>query len=189
MFVVSCSIPCGVFTPVFAVGAAIGRLYGEVVFYFGGSIAAGYALVGAAAFTAGVTGTVSTAVIVFELTNQLSYMLPVLLSVLIGRAAAGSIGLNIYDSLAKSRNLPKFFTLSKQSSYELPIGTVMRSNATEVICMPRFPSLKEMERALSSAIAVDVADIAIVDTMANKLYLVRYDRMPSFHYRNASYVC
>lgn len=169
------SIPCGVFTPIFAIGAALGRLYGEVVFYFGGSIAAGYALVGAAAFTAGVTGTVSTAVIVFELTNQLSYMLPVLLSVLIGRAAAGSIGLNIYDSLAKSRNLPKFFTLSKQSSYELPIGSVMRSNSAEVVCLARFPTVKEMERALLAAAAIDVGDIAIVDSTENKLYLVRLD--------------
>ena len=41
-------------------------------------IAGGYAVVGAAAMAAGVTRTVSCAVMVFELTGQLNHMLPVL---------------------------------------------------------------------------------------------------------------
>ena len=41
----------------------------------------GYAVVGGAAAVAGATGTVSAAVITFEVTSQLSYMLPVLLAV------------------------------------------------------------------------------------------------------------
>ena len=66
----------------FAIGAGIGRLIGEflnltMAAALGSYITpGGYALVGAAAFTAGCTGTVSIAVIVFELTSQLSYMIP-----------------------------------------------------------------------------------------------------------------
>jgi len=45
----------------------------------------GYAVVGGAAAVAGATGTVSAAVITFEVTSQLSYMLPVLLAVRRGR--------------------------------------------------------------------------------------------------------
>lgn len=76
---ITMAIPCGVFTPVFAIGAGVGRFFGELTVIMGGSsiIAGGYAVVGAAAFTAGVTGTVSIAVIIFELTSQLNYMLPV----------------------------------------------------------------------------------------------------------------
>ena len=78
---VGCPISCGVFTPVFLVGAATGRCFGEILNDLTPSshviTAGGYAVVGAAAMAAGVTRTVSTSVIVFELTGQLSHMLPV----------------------------------------------------------------------------------------------------------------
>ena len=54
-----------------------------------GVIPGGYAVVGAAAFTASVSGTVSVAVIVFELTNQMSYAVPVLLSGRVEREREG----------------------------------------------------------------------------------------------------
>ena len=67
---VTCPIPSGVFTPVFTMGASIGRLIGWIVDGFIGTDHAGvYALVGAAAVTSSVTHTVSVAVIVFELTG------------------------------------------------------------------------------------------------------------------------
>lgn len=67
---VTSPIPCGVFTPVFTMGASIGRLVGWIVDGFVGTEYAGvYAIVGAAAVTASVTHTVSVAVIVFELTG------------------------------------------------------------------------------------------------------------------------
>uniref|UniRef100_A0A674EGC1 Chloride voltage-gated channel 2 n=1 Tax=Salmo trutta TaxID=8032 RepID=A0A674EGC1_SALTR len=75
-------VPCGAFMPVFLIGAAFGRLVGEtmaVMFPDGihadGSVypivPGGYAVVGAAALSGAVTHTVSTAVIVFELTGQI----------------------------------------------------------------------------------------------------------------------
>ena len=66
-------------------GAAFGRFVGEVARYIvtdvwqgPAIIAGGYAVVGAAGLSAGVTRTLSTAVIVFELTGQLQYFMPVL---------------------------------------------------------------------------------------------------------------
>ena len=41
----------------------------------------GYAVVGAAAMAGGVTHTISTSVIVFELTGQITHILPVMVSV------------------------------------------------------------------------------------------------------------
>jgi len=80
---VSCPIPCGVFTPVFVMGAALGRLVGFVVNSTTGIDHMGvYAIVGAAAMTSSVTHTVSVAVIVFELTGQINYMIPLLIAVL-----------------------------------------------------------------------------------------------------------
>jgi chloride channel 2 len=64
-------------------GAAVGRLSGEVMAFLfpngiGGEhiVPGGYAIVGAAAFSGSVTHTVSTAVIVFELTGQIGHVLP-----------------------------------------------------------------------------------------------------------------
>lgn len=74
-------VPCGLYTPVFLMGAAGGRLIGEIIALFfedGYIIPGGYAVVGAAAMSAGVTRTISTAVIVFEVTGQLEFLFPVL---------------------------------------------------------------------------------------------------------------
>ena len=125
---ITMAIPCGVFTPVFAIGAGVGRFFGELTVVMGGNmvIAGGYAVVGAAVFTAGTTGTVSIAVIIFELTSQLNYMLPVLFAVLIGRALGKRIsGMNIYDSIARERSLPALPALRSQSAYSTPIASVM----------------------------------------------------------------
>ncbi len=65
---ISIAIPSGIFLPIFAIGAAYGRLFGELfrIMFGEGIVAGGYAVIGAAAFTASCTGTVSTAVIIFE---------------------------------------------------------------------------------------------------------------------------
>ena len=82
---VTTPIACGVFSPLFLFGAAFGRLYGELLDWATPEdrhITAGAsAVVGAAAMAAGVTRTVSCAVMVFELTGQLNNMLPVLVAV------------------------------------------------------------------------------------------------------------
>ncbi|CAG2120255.1 unnamed protein product, partial [Medioppia subpectinata] len=78
-------------TGVFKIGAAFGRLVGEVMaqlfpsgISFGGSrnpiVPGGYAVVGAAAFSGAVTHTISTSVIVFELTGQMTHIIPVIIS-------------------------------------------------------------------------------------------------------------
>ena len=68
-------------------GAAFGRLMGEsMAVWFPGGIGGalivpgGYAIVGAAALSASVTHTISTSVIVFELTGQMSHVLPCIVS-------------------------------------------------------------------------------------------------------------
>ena len=80
-------VPAGVFMPVFTLGAAFGRLIGEsvAVWYPEGIkgqavVPGGYAIVGAAALAGSVTHTVSTAVIVFELTGQMGHVLPCIVS-------------------------------------------------------------------------------------------------------------
>ncbi|XP_039929795.1 chloride channel protein 2 isoform X2 [Hirundo rustica] len=110
-------VPCGAFMPVFVIGAAFGRLVGEsMAAWFPDGIhtdsniyrivPGGYAVVGAAALSGAVTHTVSTAVIVFELTGQISHILPVMIAVILANAVAQSLQPSLYDSIIRIKKLP-----------------------------------------------------------------------------------
>ncbi|XP_035277502.1 chloride channel protein 2a isoform X4 [Anguilla anguilla] len=110
-------VPCGAFMPVFLIGAAFGRLVGEIMAtWFPDSIHPDgsiypivpgvYAVVGAAALSGAVTHTVSTAVIVFELTGQIAHILPVMIAVILANAVAQSLQPSLYDSIIRIKKLP-----------------------------------------------------------------------------------
>uniref|UniRef100_H3GRX4 Chloride channel protein n=1 Tax=Phytophthora ramorum TaxID=164328 RepID=H3GRX4_PHYRM len=95
-------ISVGVFGPLFTLGAAVGRLYGETLMRYWSPTQspATYAVVGAACFAASATQTVSTAVIFFELTSQLSHMVPVMTACTVSYFVCGAISPSIYDIMA-----------------------------------------------------------------------------------------
>lgn len=110
-------IPSGIFIPVFKIGAGLGRLTGESIylwFLYGardhGRLSSlqpgGYAVVGAAAFSGAVTHTVSVSVIVFEMTGQISHVVPVMIAVLISNAVASLLQPSMYDSIIVIKKLP-----------------------------------------------------------------------------------
>ncbi|VDM54498.1 unnamed protein product [Angiostrongylus costaricensis] len=107
-------VPSGVFMPIFVLGAAIGRLMGEVVaialplgLIEGINIYPGvYAVVGAASFSASVTHTVSVSVMIFEITGQLHYILPVMISVLLSNAVCAYMQPSFFDTIIKIKHLP-----------------------------------------------------------------------------------
>ncbi|NXG71428.1 CLCN1 protein, partial [Baryphthengus martii] len=110
-------IPCGAFMPVFVLGAAFGRLIGEIMAsLFPNGILfddivyqilpGGYAVIGAAAMTGAVSHTVSTAVICFELTGQISHILPMMVAVILANMVAQSLQPSLYDSIIQVKKLP-----------------------------------------------------------------------------------
>ncbi|KAL6723843.1 hypothetical protein Aduo_018804 [Ancylostoma duodenale] len=106
-------VPSGCFMPIFVLGAAIGRLMGETVavalpaLLGGTNIYPGvYAVVGAASFSASVTHTVSVSVMIFEITGQLHYILPVMISVLISNAVCAYLQPSFFDTIIKIKHLP-----------------------------------------------------------------------------------
>lgn len=56
-----------------------------------------YALVGCVAFSAGITHTISAAVIAVELTGNLNMLMPCLLVAVIASGIAKNAGLSVYD--------------------------------------------------------------------------------------------
>lgn len=168
-------VPSGIVTPVFAVGAAIGRLFGEMIVFFGGGneLAGGYAVVGAASLTAGVTGTISIAVIVFELTSQLSYMIPVLLCVLVGRSVAAFFSLDMYDTISRQKNLPQWPDLTKQKSYGLIASDLMRGVPSYWVL--RHQTLLSLRQLLLET-PKEVTLFPIIDDEQTMVYLGAADR-------------
>jgi chloride channel 3/4/5 len=102
-------VPAGIFIPTLGVGACAGRIVGLAVQYAqwrwpaapvfssckGNTVCVIpglYAMVGAAATLSGVTRTtVSLAVIMFELTDTLTYAVPVMLAVLVAKTIADAL--------------------------------------------------------------------------------------------------
>jgi chloride channel 3/4/5 len=101
-------LPAGIFIPTLGVGACAGRIVGLAVQYAQWRWPAApvfspckgtpcvipglYAMVGAAATLSGVTRTtVSLAVIMFELTDTLTYAVPVMLAVLVAKTVADAL--------------------------------------------------------------------------------------------------
>lgn len=126
IFSVMCPVPCGQFLPAFVIGSVFGRMFGEFASYdlteYSRSILPGaYACVGAAAMVAGVTRTLSTAVIIFELTGQLSLLLPVLIATVVGCAVGNLINLSVFDTLLMLRGLPY---LSPSRFKQLAVGNI-----------------------------------------------------------------
>ena len=119
IFAATLPVPTGVLIPAFKIGAAFGRIVGEgmnVWFPSGFAyedhsfrhhiVAGGYATVGAASFTGAVTHTISISVIVFEMTGQITHIIPILISVLISNAIAGLLQPSCYDSIIMIKKLP-----------------------------------------------------------------------------------
>ncbi|XP_075467916.1 chloride channel protein 1 isoform X3 [Ascaphus truei] len=131
-------IPCGTFMPVFILGAAFGRTVGELMAYLFPDgilfdeivykiLPGGYAVIGAAALTGAVTHTVSTAVICFELTGQISHILPMLISVIMANVVAQNLQPSLYDSIIQIKRLPYLPELSSchVSKYNIFVEDIM----------------------------------------------------------------
>ncbi|XP_046732064.1 chloride channel protein 2a isoform X5 [Silurus meridionalis] len=148
-------VPCGAFMPVFLIGAAFGRLVGEsmaAIFPDGihsdstvyPIVPGGYAVVGAAALSGAVTHTVSTAVIVFELTGQISHILPVMIAVILANAVAQSLQPSLYDSIIRIQKLPYLPELGwGQEKYNIRVEDIMVRDVRYITLSSTYRDVQE----------------------------------------------
>lgn len=174
--------PCGVFMPVFMIGAAFGRLVGESMFAwfpmgFKGQlvIPGGYAVVGAAAFAAGVTHTISTSVIVFELTGQISHCLPVLLAVLVSNAIAQYFTPSFYDSIIVQKKLPHLPDLRSYQNYNTCVESFMKRDVSMIHASADARTIREILGRFRYSV------FPLVDSLQNRLLLGSISRVELSH--------
>lgn len=116
---ISVQIPFGIFLPVLDSGAAFGRAFGYLANYLGGSAHASfYAAIGGASLVASSTHALSAALIIFELTGEIRYVVPMMLSVVISCQIAKNFELNIYDVTIQTRNIPFLPAVRKDILYQ-----------------------------------------------------------------------
>uniref|UniRef100_A0AAX7VX32 Chloride channel, voltage-sensitive 1a n=1 Tax=Astatotilapia calliptera TaxID=8154 RepID=A0AAX7VX32_ASTCA len=178
-------IPSGAFMPVFILGAAFGRLVGEIMatlfphgIVFDGIlyriIPGGYAVIGAAALTGAVTHTVSTAVICFELTGQISHILPMMVAVILANMVAQGLQPSLYDSIIQVKKLPYLPELGfgHMSQYNIFVEDIM---VRTVKFMSSQSTYREVKLLLDST---SLKSIPLVDSKGKQT-----DEAPSLLFR------
>nr|XP_032289450.1 chloride channel protein 2 isoform X7 [Drosophila virilis] len=172
-------VPSGMFIPVFKIGAAFGRLVGELMaswfphgVRYGGRLSpimpGGYAVVGAAAFSGSVTHTVSVAVIIFEMTGQITHVVPVMIAVLVANAVAALLQPSIYDSIILIKKLPYLPDLLPSSSgmYSIFVEDFMVRDVKYIWQGISYQKLKEVLK-----INKTLRSLPLVDSPENMILL------------------
>ena len=94
------NIPSGLFVPAIMIGAAFGRIAGQLIYQNGlGSVDPGtYALLGAAAILGGITRmTISIVVILVETTNNVTYAVPIMITIMTAKIFGDMFNAGLYD--------------------------------------------------------------------------------------------
>ncbi|KPP59232.1 chloride channel protein 1-like [Scleropages formosus] len=176
-------IPSGAFMPVFILGAAFGRLVGEIMatlfpngILFDGIVyrilPGGYAVIGAAAMTGAVTHTVSTAVICFELTGQISHILPMMVAVILANMVAQGLQPSLYDSIIQVKKLPYLPELGfgHFSKYNIFVEDIM---VRKVKFLSSQSTYRELNNLLKST---SLKTIPLVDSKESMILLGSIER-------------
>ncbi|XP_059423427.1 chloride channel protein 1-like [Carassius carassius] len=176
-------VPSGAFMPVFILGAAFGRLVGEIMatlfpngILFDGIVyqilPGGYAVIGAAAMTGAVTHTVSTAVICFELTGQISHILPMMVAVILANMVAQGLQPSLYDSIIQVKKLPYLPELSfgHISKYNIFVEDIMVKKIKFLSPQSTYRELKDLLESMS------LKTIPLVDSKESMILLGSIER-------------
>ncbi len=161
---VALPLPSGLYLPMFSMGACFGRLWGEVLntMYPGMDYSpASFAIVGAAAWVGGATHTVSTAVIVFELTGQLNHMIPVLYGVCLARAVAPGFAIPLYDMFMTIKSLPYLAAAKANELQGRTAGDLVEDNCAWLSVRATYNEAYDL--LLQTAGKPNYEEIAVVD--------------------------
>jgi chloride channel 2 len=169
-------VPAGLFTPTFVIGGIFGRLVGEAVRAFDLMHTHfepfEFAIIGAGAFSSGVTHAVSTAVIIMEISHTDGLNLPVSVAILAAYFTAKRFTENVYDVLIVTSNLPRLKKLPK-AAYDIPAWEVMK----DVADMGVLTADSTYEDALALLKRSDFEPVfPIVDSLDNRFLLATVTR-------------
>ena len=122
----SCTMPSGVFGPMFSVGALLGRFYGHLIYiFFGINMESAFAMAASARAFSGFSHTISSALMVFELAGQTKYLPFLLLTSLIANLIGQGLSMGIFDVLLAIKNFPYLPAIKSNDAYSMSAGDLM----------------------------------------------------------------
>lgn len=154
-FLLSCwtygiSVPSGLFVPSLLCGAAFGRLFANLLKSYVGldHIYSGtFALIGAAAFLGGVVRmTISLTIILIESTNEITYGLPIMLTLMVAKWTGDLFNKGIYDIYVGLRGVPLLEWETQVEVDKLRASDIMEPNLTYIYPHTRIQSLVSILR-------------------------------------------
>ncbi|KAI4126068.1 MAG: hypothetical protein LQ338_003956 [Usnochroma carphineum] len=168
-----CKVPSGIIIPALDAGAFFGRLVGQWVTTISPGV---FAMVGAAAFLAGVSRmTISLCVIMFELTGELEYIVPHMIAILVAKWVADALQKEgVYDLaqtvlghpfldadhamylVQRSQELVERLVPPRQTMQDITVDVPKDNKVTKMILEEKLDKLKE--RGLMDAGLVLVQD-------------------------------
>ena len=141
-------IPNGLFSPFFLIGALLGRLVGHI-FYFNGNIIneSYYSIVGAACVMSGATQTISSSIIIFEITGKTGFLPMLLCCTICSNLISKTFSLSFFDIFLYMRNVPHLPSLGNSQLYSKKAEDIMNEafrifyskltiiNSLELLCV------------------------------------------------------
>ncbi|XP_047427612.1 H(+)/Cl(-) exchange transporter 6 [Mugil cephalus] len=143
------SVPSGLFVPSLLCGAAFGRLVANILkVKLGMDIYSGtFALIGAAAFLGGVVRmTISLTVILIESTNEITYGLPIMITLMVAKWTGDFFNKGIYDIHIELKGVPLLEWETELEMDKLTASDIMEPNLTYVYPHTRVQSLVSILR-------------------------------------------
>ena len=123
----------GVIFPMFACGAAFGRLFGLAAdAIMGTELSNEYAAVGAAALVSALTHSISVPIVIFSMTGQIHYLVPMMVAVFIAYSISNALTVSFYDSMLTLKKISYLPLLQSPEMYDLSAMNLVNT---------RFPCL------------------------------------------------
>lgn len=125
----SLEAPVGIIFPLFASGAVFGRLFG----LFADSIrhtkiSEIYAAVGAAALVSASTHSVSVPIIIFCMTGEIHYLVPMMVAVFLAYSTSSNLTNSFYDSMLSIKRISYMPLIQSSDMYDLTALNLVQSN-------------------------------------------------------------
>ncbi|KAJ8021349.1 Chloride transport protein 6 [Holothuria leucospilota] len=138
-------VPSGLFVPCLLCGAAYGRFVGNVLTSFLNlsSVYSGtFALIGSAAFLGGVVRmTISLTVILIESTNEISYGLPIMVTLIVAKWSGDFFNKGLYDIHINLKNVPLLEWEADRKLENLLVSDIMEKKVCYVFLRTRVHSI------------------------------------------------
>ena len=175
----SLELPTGIIFPLLACGSVWGRLFGLFSELVTGKDYSGiYAAVGSATLVASTTHSVSISIVVFAISGQIHYLVPMIISVFFACGISSYFTISYYDSMLELNEIAYFPLLQPLKSYNLAAKDIL---SVDFPCLSSESTLRDLIDAIFQA-SKYIKRIPIIKKNGILLYDITIDNAKKYIY-------